>query len=195
MQKLLFIFCLVSIGLSIGMSSYPKTTLPLSRLTYFNQSGHSNRQSILVKDNIASIENHFNNKSTSQISNKNPLPKQLGIYGLEFLGGCVGVGPSFYLAFMSMGPDFDYDAIHRMTLSYTIGNTLISSTTTWLTGKLLKQKSTWVKSALGAGIGSLVGVGSGILLDHFFPEGFMNGVALSVILAMPPLGAVIGNNL
>jgi len=171
MQKLLFIFCLVSIGLSIGMSSYPKTTLPLSRLNYFNQSGYSNRQSILVKDNIASIENHFNNKSTSQISNKNPLPKQLGIYGLEFLGGCVGVAPSLFLAFLGMGPELQDDAIPTMTRNYIFGNTLFTSTTTWVTGKLLKQKGTWWKSAFGAGIGSLVGVGSGILLDHFFPEG------------------------
>ena len=122
--------------------------------------------------------------------------KQAGIYGLEFVAAGLGNSASTMIAllFVSLGGDM-IDTPSQGVIIYIIGNMLFTSSCTWATGHILRQKGSWWKSSLSAGMGCLIGIPSALLLSKKYPEGFMNGVALGIFLITPPLGAVIGFNI
>jgi uncharacterized membrane protein YfcA len=122
--------------------------------------------------------------------------KQAGIYGLEFVGAGAGTTISLLcgLLFASEGGDV-IDNPQRGAYIYVAGNMLFTSSCTWATGFILKQKGNWWKPAIGTGVGCLIGIPIAALLADKYPEGTMNGVALGILLSTPPLGAVIGYNL
>jgi hypothetical protein len=127
---------------------------------------------------------------------KTPFWKQAGIYGLEFAGAGAGTTISLLcgLLFASEGGDV-IDNPQRGAYIYVSGNMLFTSSCTWATGFILKQKGNWWKPAIGTGVGCLIGIPIAALLADKYPEGTMNGVALGILLSTPPLGAVIGYNL
>jgi len=74
--------------------------------------------------------------------------KQAGIYGLEFAGAGIGTAlPSYYSViiiatnFMDNPQD---SAVLKPTLCfYALGNILLGSSSTWVTGKILGQDGSW----------------------------------------------------
>jgi len=142
----------------------------------------------------------FNTMLMMQVEGESLKPKtsfwkQAGIYGLEFVGGgVVGTAISYYTAYIAEGGG-DFDHPTYFIFGYAVGHILFTSSCTWITGKLLGQKGSWRKSALGTASGCLIGIPVALLLNKMYPEGFMNGVALGIFLVTPPSGAVIGFNI
>ena len=126
---------------------------------------------------------------------KTPLLKRMGIYGLEFVGGGIGTAASVYIGGLcSMyRAGGDYVNVPAGLIGYTIGNVGLTSTCTWLTGKLLGQDGSWWKSAVGVGVGCIIGIP--MLYHAGYSAGFITGVRVGIFLIAPPLGAVIGYNL
>jgi len=118
--------------------------------------------------------------------------KQAGIYGLEGLGAGISViGCYWYSLLTVIEGDPEYWDMHECANTYIIGNLLITSTCTWGIGKLLGQKGSWWKTAIGAGIGGAIG---GIPLRMGINK--VEGVLVwSTILGSPTIGAVLGFNL
>jgi hypothetical protein len=123
----------------------------------------------------------------------NPIWKQAGIYSLEFVGGEVGTLFNFFLNnevwvhLTSFPPPLE-GGIYNVSIwygAYAISNTFVTGCSVLLVGKLLKQKSSWKKVAIGAGIGTLI---NGIAIFGSPP------LAISSF-SLPSLGAVIGFNL
>jgi len=142
---------------------------------------YKTNQKNLVNDEITKEDNSFG--------------KQIGIYGLEFLGAGIGTAGSGFGGAIALGPELHDQSIIQGLIVYTVGNILITSSCTWITGKLLKQNGSWWKSAAGAGIGTLVGVPVASYLYDWKHEGFMVGVSFVVFFGLPPLGAVAGYNI
>lgn len=145
------------------------------------------------------LQNHFiSYNSSMQIKkvkgNKTVYWKRAGIYGIEFLGAGIGTAVSFGHSII-VGFQGDYFSYSRSIFTFVIDNMLLSSSGCWLMGKILGQKGTWWKASLGASIGCLIGVPTSILLAKRYPEGFMNGIALGILLSTPSIGAVVGFNL
>ncbi|MEO0137051.1 MAG: hypothetical protein ABIL40_00655 [candidate division WOR-3 bacterium] len=88
---------------------------------------------------------------------KNSFWKQTGIYGLEFAGGFIGTFPSFYRLFQVGVGDAIDDPSLNWWIYYTLCNALFTGTCTWTAGKILRQKGSWLKTSVGAGVGSLIG--------------------------------------
>ncbi|MEO0190635.1 MAG: hypothetical protein ABIL18_06615 [candidate division WOR-3 bacterium] len=128
--------------------------------------------------------------------------KQVGIYGLEFVGADLGTGVSLYEGLLvaelglplGLSSNSNLNGVYGACI-YVSGNILLTSFFTWVMGKLLGQKGSWRKSALGSAIGCFIGIPSAYLLAKKYPEGFMNGVALGIFLITPPAGAVVGFNI
>jgi hypothetical protein len=146
----------------------------------------------------ARIPQFFNTMLMMQVEGESLKPKtsfwkQAGIYGLEFAGAGIGTAlPSYYSViiiatnFMDNPQD---SAVLKPTLCfYALGNILLGSSSTWVTGKILGQDGSWWKSAIGTGIGSALGI-----LAYNRP-GCDDWRLISIFLITPPLGAVIGYN-
>ncbi len=203
------IFCVVIGGLCFGQSIWLKenfkSTLPFP-LSVSIKSPYLGTESLIKKHSFYSPNSVspgsniqfflFSQVADESLQPKTSFWKQAGIYGLEFMGASVGTSAStiFGLLFASKGGDVVDDPM-RGAFVYTIGNMLFTSSCTWTIGYTMRQKGTWWKSSLGAGLGCLVGIPAAILLSKKYPEGFMNGVALGIFLVTPPLGAVIGYNI
>ncbi|MEO0184082.1 MAG: hypothetical protein ABIL40_11490 [candidate division WOR-3 bacterium] len=119
--------------------------------------------------------------------------KQAGIYGLEFVGAAMGSVVSICFGDLSAGSwwgSSDYSLIRGFVV-YSITNTLFTSSCTWGLGKLLGQKGTWWKSAVGSGIGALTGFTSAYLSRK---KGEFTEVGIVFLLTTPTIGAVLGYN-
>ncbi|MEO0183985.1 MAG: hypothetical protein ABIL40_11000 [candidate division WOR-3 bacterium] len=126
---------------------------------------------------------------------KTPFGKQAGIYGLEFLGGSAGTLLSGLFAMVVGCPGVDLEdlSLWRMGISYIIGNMLLTSTGTWIIGKLVGQNNSWRKASVGAGIGTFAGITFAYLMTRRFTED--SDIGLGLAIGCPTLGAVIGFNL
>ncbi|MEO0114166.1 MAG: hypothetical protein ABIK93_01655 [candidate division WOR-3 bacterium] len=135
--------------------------------------------------------NNYNSNIEEFRENKTPFWQKAGIYTLELIGAGVGMYVSFNIGIFCSGILFDNPpySIERALIGYTIGNLLLTSTCTWAVGSLLNGNHSWWKAALGAGAGCLVGI-SAIALEKK-----VSGFPLGVLLAAPPLGAVVGYNI
>ena len=182
------LLCSVSNNLSLEWTS--KISLPKDYFT--NQ-----QLSLVPKDNLQlSYKTNQNNLINDDImSEENSFGKQVGIYGLEFLGAGIGTFGASIAGAGAVGVDFERENVYRGSAVYAIGNIFLASSCTWLTGSLLKQNGSWWKSATGTNIGSLVGVPLGLYLFRQNPEGFMVAVSFGAYFVLPPLGSVIGYNI
>lgn len=125
--------------------------------------------------------------------------RQAGIYSLEFMGGCVGWGLAFLPTAFYYGMNYEHITPTDLIPLYTSTNMLFTSTTTTIVGKLYKQKGSWLRAALGAGIGAVLSLEA---LNYCASQSrASNGywsppriVAIAVTL-LPPIGALIGYNL
>ncbi len=127
---------------------------------------------------------------------KNSFWKQAGIYGLEFVGAgiCSGIPSILGLTIALYATIDNHGDPGEGYHIYMIGNVLLSSTGSWFVGKLCNQNPSWWKSAIGAAVGSGIGI---FVLDKwlkrkekgsFYPESI-------IFFGAPPLCAAIGSNL
>ena len=209
MGRIIF-YVLIIVGLCFGQGIWlkenPKITLPIPiNVAIRSEEGINEiamrKFSLYSLQTLSLISPLYPNTLIMQVEGETLQPKtsfwkQAGIYGLEFIGASVGTSTStlFGLLFASEGGDV-VDNPTRGAFIYVIGNMLFTSSCTWATGYIIRQKGTWWKSSLGAGLGCLTGIPAAILLSKKYPEGFMNGVALGIFLVTPPSGAVIGYNI
>jgi len=208
MGKIIFYVAIVGLcfGQSIWLKENPKITLPAPISTYIRPTNTGNSlteskppfQPIIAN----SLQNCFYANAlmlqvaADSLQPKTSFWKQTGIYGLEFVGAGVGsVIPSILGLAMALYNTIDNpgDPSEGYEI-YIIGNALLSSTSCWFVGKLYNQDNSWWKSAIGAAVGSGIGV---FVLDKwmkkeekgsFYPEGI-------IFFGVPPLCATIGLNL
>ncbi len=205
-KPLVMFFALIIGGLCFGqgvwIKDYPKIALPepitisptlvysemgIRKVSYssaINASGYLNPNILMMQVEAETLQP------------KTSFWKQTRIYGLEFLGASVGSGiPSILGLAMVLYNTIDNPGDPSQGYEiYIIGNTLLSSTSSWFVGKLCNQDNSWWKSAIGAALGSGIGV---FMLDKwikkeekgsFYPEGIF-------FFSLPPLCATIGLNL
>ncbi len=118
--------------------------------------------------------------------------KKIGVYSFEFMGASLGNASSLFLgAYIALvtGPMIEEPNLFAGAISYSVSNFLVTSTFTVGFGKILGEKGNWWHSAIGAGIGSVLGC----FISFLTPESPHIGT-LAVYL-LPPIGAVIGFNL
>jgi hypothetical protein len=146
------------------------------------------------------VPQFFNTLLMMQVEGESLQPrtcfwKQVGIYGLEFVGAGAGsVIPSILGLAVALYNTIDSPGMPSEGYwIYIIGNTLLSSTGSWFAGKLCNQDNSWWKSAIGTTVGCGIGV---LVLDKwikkeekgsFYPESI-------IFFGAPPLGATIGLN-
>jgi hypothetical protein len=137
---------------------------------------YSMNQNNLVNDEIMGEGNSFG--------------KQMGIYGLEFLGAEIGaIAITYYigLGWAIAGDIESDDAIY----AYALLNSAITPTCCWVTGRLLKQDGSIYKTIMGTAIG--VAVGS-IYVNKWVKGSGSDGLNICMLTALPAIGAVIGYN-
>ena len=117
--------------------------------------------------------------------------KKAGVIGLEFVGASVGTLISLapFAIFCNIGAEIDYWNEEAGIMAYSVSNFLVTSTFTAGFGKILGEKGNWWHSAIGAGIGGLLGSA----IFFWTPESPHAGT--SALFLLPPIGAVIGFNL
>lgn len=122
---------------------------------------------------------------------KKPFWKQAGIYGLEFIGAGASATLLVPIAtiFIIEG-DPDYWHYDRWTVIYAFGNALCTSTCTWGMGRLFRQKGSWLKAALCAGLGGFIG-GCYLTTGNSFREEVWPWI---FGIGLPASGAVWGFN-
>ena len=126
--------------------------------------------------------------------------KKIGVYSFEFMGASLGNASSLfsgaYIALVT-GPMIEEPNLFAGAISYSVSNFLVTSTFTAGFGKILGEKGNWWHSAIGAGIGALIG-SSMFYLVYFGSEQSSpcwEVISAGVLLTAPQLGAVIGFNL
>ena len=126
----------------------------------------------------------------------------VGSFLVEFAGASIlEILPTSYLVFsylyevMNCSGRSGFSKITNAIPIYIAGSTLLCPIGVWLTGSLLKQKGSFKKSLIGAGIGSILGVVvCNTLLTEIAPERSALMYSLSSLFLLPPLGATIGYN-
>lgn len=120
-------------------------------------------------------------------------------WGVEFLGSVVLSVPwsflsvVFFSAPIEQPAEFYGEVKWLFPTIYIVGNTLLSSGGTWLTGKLIEGNGSFGKAMVGALIGSAIGITSYFIV-HGTSEGVTGNIGISTFLIAPSLGAVIGYN-
>lgn len=142
--------------------------------------------SILYQPNMNDLIFQTNNENSSKI----PQWKRTGIYTLEFLGAFVG---SAYCGYVTGVCIVTTGEIKECIPWYILSNVVITSTSCWVTGKLLKENGSWKKTAIGAGAGSIIG--SVFTINSFGKSGREESIAVVIGFTAPSLGAVIAFNL
>ncbi len=134
-----------------------------------------------------------------QQSNSESIPtsslqwKTAGKYGLEFLGAAVfATGCLTISGYSVIGGDPEYWNTTTWGMTYTAGNSLITSFGTWGIGRLLGHKGAWWKTAICTGIGGAIG-SIPVINRTVYEE--TNVWTWVFILGPPAFGAVIGLNL
>lgn len=173
----------VSLKASSVINFYSKDNFCYNKLnSYFSTSWNS--------------QNQFDSNNSGVSESKalhTPFWKQAGIYSLEFVGGEAGTFFTFLLntevwAYVTSFPPPFEGGIYNVAIwygAYAISNAFGTGCSVLLVGKLLKQKGSWKKVAIGAGIGTLI---NGIAIFAGSPLDISS-------FSLPPLGAVIGFNL
>jgi len=129
--------------------------------------------------------------SEESLQPRTPLWKQAGIYGLEFVVAGLSSTLMVPLATISIvDGDPEYWHYKQWPIVYSVGNSLLTSSCTWGIGKLLGQKGTWWKSAIGAGLGGFIG-GYYLTTGNSFKEGVWTW---TIVIGLASSGAVIGFN-
>ncbi|MGQ9818212.1 MAG: hypothetical protein ACUVQ3_09760 [bacterium] len=125
--------------------------------------------------------------------------RQAGIYSFEFMGGCVGWGLALLPTSLYYAMSYEYIGPMDLIPLYTSTNMLFTSTTTTIVGKLYKQKGSWLRSALGAGIGAVLSLTAFNYFESrsrasngYYSPPRIVGIAITLL---PPTGALIGYNL
>ncbi len=195
------IICVVILGMCFGLGEETTrcVTLSMPLSMYLGQSVRDNSlliQKFLPANHISS-SNYVNpNVILLQIEGDSLQPKtsfwkQTGIYGLELLSG--GIPATLLVPVVTVfivEGDPEYWHYHRWPILYSAGNSLLTSTCTWGIGRLLKQKGSWWKAAVGAGLGGFI---SGYFLTS--EDSIKEGVwAWTLVIGLPASGAVIGFN-
>jgi hypothetical protein len=207
------IFCAIVIaGLCFGQFIKPETA-PCHTEPFLTQchpelvSGSHIRQYVkplsewdrLTMSNLqARIPQFFNTMLMMQVEGESLQPKisfwkQAGIYGLEFAGAGVSATICAVMATISIMEEGDVEnwRPERWPFVYVSGNLLITTSCTWGIGKLLGQKGTWWKTAIGAGVGGIAGSVI-IMIDE--KDRQSNDLLWLVALSSTALGAAAGFN-
>jgi hypothetical protein len=121
--------------------------------------------------------------------------RQAGIYTFEGIGGCLGLGISYLITGSYYGLSYEYNRPEDCLSLYTISNMFFTSTTTSITGKLFKEKGTWWKSAVGAGIGALISFSTFVYYESNPDIKPPPKIIVIPIVLLPVSGAVLGYNL
>jgi|GEM_PF-2211642 len=120
--------------------------------------------------------------------------RQMGIYTLEGMGGCTGLGISLLIAGVYYGMNYEYMQPEDCIPLYTISNMIFTSTTTTITSRLFKQRGSWWKSIIGAGVGALISSYHLHIYETHDSKPWPKIAVISLVL-LPPAGAVSGYNL
>lgn len=204
-----FVFGVVSANVCFGQG-IPKSEVRVSLISYqsmytkplLTQNNYAMQRLMSHTTNAPDLSKYFYaNALIMQVEGesgqpKTPFWKQAGIYGLELFGGECGVAVSWSITLiMFIRPAFGTPTnIKAGYAPFVISNTLITSTCVWVPGKLTKQRGSWWKASIGAGIGAFWGY----LLEFIDPEHkHTKLLALrgALFLGAPALGGVIGFNL
>ncbi len=124
----------------------------------------------------------------------NKFFRQTGIYTFEGMGGCIGLGLSFLSSIYFYSFNYEYIEPQNIIPLYTASNMLFTSTTTTITGKLFKERGSWWKSAIGAGIGALISSAAFSYYESSNSKPWPRIIGITITL-LPPAGAVLGYNL
>lgn len=202
MSKIIFLMIIAGLCFSQSTESIPSCNFSLKiPRSMFVKPINQGENLILHNLYVHSLQfntTSFNTMLMMQVEGESLQPKtsfwkQAGIYGLEFVGAGMGTILPTYTGFMGMsggyGGEPNLGAGFRL---YAFGNALLGGTTTWATGGLFRQRGSWLKSAIGGGIGSLFG---GFMCYIWGGKtGFISGVGWGSFYIAPPLCAVIGYN-
>jgi len=132
---------------------------------------------------------HQNNLVNDKTMNtNNSFGKQMGIYGLEFLGCEVAAIPILYWAGYGFSQTGEIDPC---IYYYVLSNIAITSTFCWGTGELLNQNGSWYKTAIGTSVCTLAG---SFFAYKSIKYGGIDGYTTYIAFITPALGAVIGYN-
>ena len=208
MGRIIF-YVLIIVGLCFGQGIWlkenPKITLPIPiNVAIRSEEGINEiamrKFSLYSLQTLSLISPLYPNTLIMQVEGETLQPKtsfwkQAGIYGLEFIGGTAGTALSALCAVFIACPSVDLEDYNllRGLSSYFVGNMLITSTCVWGTGSLLRQHNSWLKTSVGAGLGTFLGISIAYLLTHQFTES--NDAGASFLLACPPIGAVVAFNI
>ena len=205
MGRIIF-YVLIIVGLCFGQGIWlkenPKITLPIPiNVAIRSEEGINEiamrKFSLYSSQTLSLISPLYPNTLIMQVEGETLQPKtsfwkQAGIYGLEFAAAGISVLACYWYSLLSViQGDPEYWDMNECANTYIILNLLGTSTCTWGTGKIIRAKGSWWKTAIGAGIGSAIGsipLRSGI--DN--AEGIL---FWSILLGSPTIGAVIGFNL
>jgi hypothetical protein len=120
---------------------------------------------------------------------------QAGVYGLEFLGACIGSVPAEFLAVKAGGLYSDDDVLGMCALiAYPLGHAFGTSTGAWLAGRALGERKHWWHAVAGSAVGTLVALPSVYLLSCGRQTFWKWYGARCIQYLIPPAAAVIGLN-
>ena len=127
--------------------------------------------------------------------------KKIGVYSFEFLGASVGHAFSLIPTLLAFNffAEPGYWNFKSGIIAYSLSNALLTSAFTAGFGKILGEKGNWWHSAIGAGIGALIG---GLMFYSVYFGSEQSSpceevISAGVLLIVPQLevGPVIGFNL
>lgn len=124
------------------------------------------------------------------LQSSTPQWKTTGRYGVQFMGAtALTTGCLFISVAASVQEDWNSSTIAK---TYIFTNSLITGPGTWMIGKAFGHEGSIYKSAIGAGIGSAVGI---LPIVRDVSEDDSKVLIWLALLVPPALGAVIGANL
>lgn len=119
--------------------------------------------------------------------------RKAGIYTIECMGGCAGLGLSYLTTGLFYGPSYEYIDVYDLIPFYTISNMVFTGSTTTITAKLFKERGSWWRAAIGAGIGAMISSYALFSWESSDSKPWPKILIIPLVL-LPPAGAVLGYN-
>ncbi len=189
------IFCfLIITGLGVGEGIQTEQNPQMFLLASQDLYSNNNLIKWLYRQRFTQIQNNFSNSllhdQISANSQSTSIWKTVGSYGTEYAAGLIGTGFIYY-NMVWMSGDYPWETPYSFMLSNTAGDIILGTPLIWGVGKLCGGKGSILKTAIGVGIGALVG--GGIEYIWGLPSG--GKVAHLIIPFTASLGGVITFNL
>ncbi len=144
-----------------------------------------------IKNDIKSLEsmkcNYFYNDAIK--GNRMNLDGKMEIYAIEYIIGLNATILSFVIVY-GVGIFTPKFGEVNIFMNYIFANMMLTTGTIYATGKLMKEKPSFIKTTLGVLSGNVIA----ILLVNMISYSAID-FANSLLIFLPPLGGVIGANL